>query len=114
MDVSGSRPDPTLIFFAFAATPSTTLSYTGRSTYRRDPAQQHWPWLKKMALAEPAMAVSRSESLNTTFGDLPPSSSDTFFRLPAAAWTMSLPTSVDPVKAILSTGSWAASAAPAV
>ena len=27
------------------------------STYRRDPAQQHCPWLKKMALAEPAMAV---------------------------------------------------------
>ena len=47
-------------------------------------------------------------------GLLPPSSSDTFFRLPAAAFTMSLPTSVEPVKAILSTSGWAASAAPAV
>src|ERR1700684_2225528 len=47
-------------------------------------------------------------------GDLPPSSSDTFFKLPAAAWTISLPTSVDPVNAILSTSGWAASAAPAV
>jgi len=33
----------TLIFAALAATPSTTRSKTGRSTYRRDPAQQHWP-----------------------------------------------------------------------
>ena len=41
--------------------------------------------------------------LETTLGDLPPSSSDTFFKLPAAAWTISLPTSVEPVKAILST-----------
>ncbi len=38
----------------------------------------------------------------------------TFFRLPAAACTMSLPTSVDPVKATLSTSLCAASAAPAV
>ena len=37
----------------------------------------------------------------------------TFFRFPAAALTMSLPTSVLPVKAILSTPSCAASGAPA-
>ena len=60
------------------------------------------------------MAVSRSASLNTMLGDLPPSSSETFFRLPAAAWTISLPTSVDPVKATLSTSGCAAKAAPAV
>ena len=40
---------------------------------------------------------------NTIAGDLPPSSRETRFRLPAAACTMSLPTSVDPVKATLST-----------
>ena len=42
-DVLGSMPDPTLIFFALAATPSTTWSKTGRSTKRREPAQQHCP-----------------------------------------------------------------------
>ena len=47
------------------------------------------------------------------FGDLPPSSSETFFRLPAAARTMILPTSVEPVKAILSTSGCATSGAPA-
>ena len=48
-------------------------------------------------------------------GLLPPSSRVSFFRLlaPEAA-TISLPTSVDPVKATLSTSWWAASAAPAV
>ena len=45
-----------LIFFAFADTPSTTWSKMLFSTYSREPAQQHCPWLKKMALAEPAMA----------------------------------------------------------
>src|SRR6266508_4933551 len=67
-----------------------------------------------MALAAPGMAVSGSASANTTWGLLPPSSRVTFFKLPAAAWTMSLPTSVEPVKATLSTPSWAASGAPAV
>src|SRR5689334_16641501 len=47
-------------------------------------------------------------------GDLPPSSSETFFRLPAAACTISLPTSVEPVNATLSTSGCAAIAAPAV
>ena len=47
-------------------------------------------------------------------GDFPPSSSETFFRLPVAAWTISRPTSVDPVKATLSTPGCAAIAAPAV
>ena len=45
-------------------------------------------------------------------GDLPPSSSVTFLRLPVAALAMSLPTSVEPVKATLSTRSWAARGAP--
>ena len=49
----------------------------------REPAQQHWPWLKKMALAAPAMAASRSPtSLKTMLGDLPPSSRLTFFKFP--------------------------------
>src|SRR5215471_6983952 len=67
-----------------------------------------------MALAAPAMATSMSASLKTTLGDLPPSSREIFFRLPVEAWTISLPTSVDPVNATLSTSSCAARAAPAV
>src|SRR3984893_4111051 len=60
------------------------------------------------------MARSRSASGRMIAGDLPPSSSETFFRLPAAACTISLPTSVDPVNATLSTSGCAANAAPAV
>ena len=41
-----------------------------------------------MALAVPDTARSRSASRKTTFGDLPPSSSDTFFRSFAAAFRM--------------------------
>src|SRR5580704_16488360 len=81
--------------------------------YSREPALQHWPWLKKIPLAAPITAASRSASANTTLGDLPPSSSETFLRLPAAAPTISLPTSVEPVNATLSTSSWPDSAAPA-
>ncbi len=43
-----------------------------------------------------------------TFGDLPPSSSETRLRSLAAALTISLPTSVEPVKAILLTPGWPA------
>ena len=86
-----------------AATPSTTSSYLLCWTYRRDPATQHCPWLKKIALAAPSMASGPASS-NTMLGLLPPSSRVSFFRLlaPAAA-TISLPTSVEPVKATLST-----------
>src|SRR5580704_7761952 len=87
MSVVGSRPGPTLIFPAMSETPATTRSYTDLCAYSRDPAQQHCPWLKKIALAAPAIARSRSASGRMIAGDLPPSSSDTFLRLPAAAWT---------------------------
>src|SRR5678816_2438378 len=50
ISLDSSHPGPTLIFFAFADTPSTTSSKMLFSTYRREPAQQHCPWLKKMAL----------------------------------------------------------------
>ncbi len=45
-------------------------------------------------------------------GDLPPSSSDSFFPVPAVATRMIRPTSVEPVKAILSTSGCSTSAAP--
>jgi len=81
---------------------------------RREPAQQVWPWLKKIALAAPGIAFDRSASFRMMFGDLPPSSRVSFFRSLAAALTISLPTSVEPVKATLSTPGWLASGAPVV
>jgi hypothetical protein len=96
-------PSPSLIDLAISATPATTSSKVSSCTNSREPATQHCPWLKKIALAAPAIAASGSASENTMFGLLPPSSSVSFFRFPAAAWTISLPTSVEPVKATLST-----------
>src|SRR5207249_1601479 len=62
----------------------------------------------------PDTALLRSASANTMLGDLPPSSRLTRFRLLSAdARAMRLPTSVEPVKAILSTSGCAASLAPA-
>ncbi len=58
------------------------------------------------------MAASMSASLKMMFGALPPSSRETFLRLPEAAAAIFLPTSVLPVKATLSTPWWSTSAAP--
>src|SRR5213080_1061423 len=46
------------------------------------------------------------------FGDLPPSSSDTFLSVFAARAISCLPTSVDPVKAMASTPGWSTRALP--
>ncbi len=58
------------------------------------------------------MAASRSASSKMMLGALLPNSRDSRFRLPAEAWTMPRPTSVDPVKAILFTPRCAAKVAP--
>ena len=62
----------------------------------------------------PSTAWSSAASSKTMFADLPPSSSVRPTSRPASAAWMSLPTSVEPVKAILSTSGWRTSAAPAV
>src|SRR3954452_165198 len=49
----------------------------------------------------PVTASSRLASSNTTFGDLPPSSSPTFLKFRAAVSLMILPVASDPVNAIL-------------
>ena len=54
-----------------------------------------------------------SASGNIIVGDLPPSSKDTFFKLPDAALVIIFPTSVEPVKATLSTIGCSAKGAPA-
>ncbi len=76
------------------------------------PAQQAWPELANTPIAAPGTARARSASANTMSGDLPPNSSVTRLRLPAAARTISWPTAVDPVNATLSTPGWAVRAAP--
>ena len=79
----------------------------------REPAQQHWPMLKKRPKLAHLTAWSMSASAKTMFGDLPPSSTAaisaagqgddarvTRLRLEAAAAFMIWrPTRVEPVKA---------------
>ena len=80
----------------------------------RLPAMQAWPWLWKMAKAEPFTAAGRLASSKTMLAPLPPSSSWTRFRLPAELSTIRRPTAVEPVNAILRTSGWLASRSPAV
>src|SRR5918994_946493 len=67
-----------------------------------------------MPAATPAAAASRSASANTTFGDLPPSSRASRFRLVTERAVMVRPVSVEPVKLIFPTPRWVTSASPAV
>src|SRR2546421_13084734 len=80
----------------------------------RDPAQQHCPWLKNIPKLTHEMALSMSASLKPIFGDFPPNSRVTFFRLElAAAFMICRPTTVDPVNATLSMSMCEEIAAPA-
>ncbi len=76
------------------------------------PAQQTWPWLNQIASTTPSTAASRSASSKTMKGDLPPSSSVSDLPEPAVCSRMMRPTSVEPVKAILSMPAWSTIAAP--
>ncbi len=78
----------------------------------REPAMQAWPWLWKIANAEPLTAASMSASAKTMLAPLPPSSSWTRFTLPADSSTMRRPVGVDPVNAILRTPGWPPGARP--
>ncbi len=51
-----------------------TSSATDSCTSRREPAQQTWPWLKKMPLTMPSTAWSSGASSKTMLAALPPSS----------------------------------------
>ena len=64
---------------------------------------QVWPVLRNLEASAPSTAASRSASSNTMNGALPPSSSDTFFTVPAHCSISFLPTSVEPVKVNLRT-----------
>ena len=111
MSVFLSSGSPTRSVCSRSFSLSSSASNTGSCTSSRDPAQQTWPWLKKMPLTTPSTAWSSGASSNTMFAALPPSSSVRRFPLPAVARRMILPTSVEPVKAILSTSA-STSAAP--
>ena len=76
------------------------------------PAQQTWPWLKKMPLTMPSTAWSIGASSKTMFAALPPSSRVSFLRVPATARAIARPTSVEPVKATLSTSGCSTTARP--
>ena len=68
-----------------------TSSKRSSCTYRRDPAVHTWPWLKKMPSAAAWATCRGSASGSTMCGDLPPSSRETFLRLPVAALATSRP-----------------------
>ena len=60
----------------------------------------------------PSTAWSIGASSKTMLAALPPSSRVTFLSVPATAFAIARPTSVEPVKATLSTSGWATSARP--
>src|SRR5580704_15329661 len=61
------------------------------------------PALRYLEAMAPLTAASRSASSKTMKGALPPSSSDSFFTVPAHCSISSLPISVEPVKVSLRT-----------
>ena len=91
---------------------SSTSSWMFSCTSSREPAQQTWPWLKKMPLTMPSTAWSTGASSKTMLAALPPSSSVTFFFVPAVERAIILPTSVEPVNATLLTSPCSTSARP--
>ena len=78
------------------------------------PDSQTWPWWKKVAQSAPSTAWSMSASSNTMFGDFPPSSSVVFLIVLEASCMIRRPTTVEPVKATLSTSGCEASSSPTV
>ncbi len=103
---------PTRSVSSRAFTLATKASWMPSCTSRRDPAQHTWPWLNQMASTTPSTAELRSASSKTMNGDLPPSSSVSDLPEPAVSSRIRRPTSVEPVKAILSTSGCLTSISP--
>src|SRR5436309_15123357 len=80
---------------------STKSLYADRSTNRREPHRQIWPWFANEERTLPAIAASRSASANTMFGFFPPSSSETFLNNGAHASATLRPVTVPPVNEIV-------------
>jgi len=108
-----SPPGPTRILGTASRTCSINGSWIADSTSTREPAVHTWPAFQNAApFSAPFSARSKSASRKMMLGDLPPSSRETFFRLLAADRMISLPVSVPPVKATISTFALRASSAP--
>ena len=112
MSTALSSGEPTLSFSIRARSLPMSGAATPSCTSRREPAQQTCPWLNQMASTTPSTTLSRSASSKTMNGLFPPSSRLSFFPVPAVAWRMCRPTSVEPVNAILSTSGWSTSSLP--
>ena len=112
MSTALSSGEPTRSFSIRARSFSTSRSAVPSCTSSREPAQHTCPWLNQIASTTPSTTLSRSASSKTRNGLFPPSSRLSFFPLPAVASRMLRPTSVDPVKAILSTSGWATRSFP--
>src|SRR3954462_14166792 len=70
--VAGSKGSPTFVCFTLPITFSTKASWTFCSTNRREPAQQHWPWLKNRAKWAPAGGGVGGGGGKNDVGVLPP------------------------------------------
>ena len=74
MSVFLSSGSPRRSVSSRACKADSTSSYTDSCTSSREPAQQTWPWLKKIPLTMPSIASSSGASSKTMFAALPPSS----------------------------------------
>src|SRR5688572_13071045 len=86
----------------------------GRCTNIRAREVQSCPVLSKIAHIDFSTQRSRSASANTTFADLPPSSSEIRVMWSAACFMICAPTAVDPVNPTLLTRGSVTSAVPTV
>ena len=82
---------------------STNWSWIFSCSNRREPAMQVWPDAAKMPEIAPLTASSMMASSKTMFGDLPPSSSETFLNVRAAISLTRAPVALPPVNATLAT-----------
>ena len=114
MPVFGSAGSPTTIFAATAAARASASPSCSLGTSMRVGALQLWPVLFISTATPCATACSSGAPLRMMFGDLPPSSSDTFLTVSAAALSTSTPARVEPVNETMSTSGCDASAAPTV
>ena len=87
---------------AIVAAIRSACSSLSRGTSMRVSALQVWPELRKHFATPSVTASSRSASSRITFGDLPPSSSDTGFGACAASSDTRRPARVEPVKETMS------------
>src|SRR5579883_740678 len=111
--VSALLGSPSRACRAMATSFSTNTSWIVSCTSSRDPAMQVCPVAAKMPEMAPLTASSMMQSSNTMFGDLPPSSSETFLNDRDASSLTRAPVAVPPVNAILATLGWVTSASPA-